>query len=120
MATDQLEVGTYNIKALQGATFQRTLLWKDENGVANDLTGYSARMKVKESTADTVAVLSLVSPTDIVLGGVAGTVVITVDDVTMAGVEENTYVYDLELVSGGGIVTRLIGGKFQVIAEVTD
>jgi hypothetical protein len=37
----------------------------------------------------------------------------------MAAVTAKTYVYDLELVSGAGVVTRLVMGTFTVRREVT-
>jgi hypothetical protein len=36
-----------------------------------------------------------------------------------AAIVAGVYVYDLELVSSGGIVTRLLQGTFTVSAEVT-
>jgi hypothetical protein len=37
----------------------------------------------------------------------------------MASVSAGKYRYDLELVSAGGVVTRLLEGVFLVTAEVT-
>lgn len=59
-----------------------------------------------------------VNPT-ILLGGTAGTVVISLTDETTADLAAGTYVYDLELNSPTGDKTRLIEGAFVVKAEVT-
>ena len=38
---------------------------------------------------------------------------------TTGGIEEGIYVYDLEMTSGGGTVTRLMEGTVTVNPEVT-
>ena len=111
---------TYNIVCDQGATFDRTLTWKDNNGNPVDLTGYTARMQVRSVVDSSVVLLSLTTANSrIVLGGVAGTVQLTVDPTVMAAVAGGQYVYDLELVSAGGSVSRLVMGTFTVRDEVT-
>lgn len=55
----------------------------------------------------------------ITLGGVAGTVVITIDAAYTADLTSGNYVYDLELTSSNGTVTRLLEGQFIVTPEVT-
>jgi hypothetical protein len=55
----------------------------------------------------------------VVLGGTAGTVVISLSDEVTADLTPATYVYDLELTSSTGDVTRLIQGAFVVDPEVT-
>jgi len=111
--------GQYNIVADQGATFTFNLHWFDPDGNAKDITGYSARMQVRQRFVSTSTVLSLVSPTDITLGGSSGSIVATVPAATMASVASGDYLYDLEMVSSNGIVTRLIKGSFTVRPEVT-
>lgn len=54
----------------------------------------------------------------ITLGGTAGTIDLTVSAEDMAAVEAGSYKYDLEMVVGES-VTKLLRGKFKVIAEVT-
>jgi hypothetical protein len=111
--------GRYNIIADQGATFTRTVYWKDENGQPIDLTGYSARMQVRTQYTATTTTLNLVSPTSISLGGGSGSVIIVVSATTMAAVAAGDYVYDLEMVASNNIVTRLLQGTFKVTPEVT-
>jgi len=111
--------GQYNIVADQGATFSRNLHWEDSSGNPIDVTGYSARMQVRERFVSATPVLSLVSPTNIALGGGSGTVVVTVSATLMAAVTAGDYVYDLEMVASNGVVTRLLQGTFKVRPEVT-
>jgi hypothetical protein len=53
------------------------------------------------------------------LGGSAGTIVINITAAQTTALTSGTYVYDLELTSGGGVVTRILEGKFVITPEVT-
>jgi hypothetical protein len=111
--------GQYNIIADQGATFSRNLHWEDSSGNPINITDYTARMQVRERFVSATTVLSLTSPTQIVLGGGSGTIVVTVSATSMASVAAGDYVYDLEMVASNGVVTRLLQGSFKVRPEVT-
>lgn len=104
----------------QGATFQYSLIWKDSAGTPVNLTGYTARMQVRRRHADEVILMGLTSDTgEITLGGSAGTIVIVASATKTAAVPAKESVYDLELVSGDGTVTRLVEGNVTVTPEVT-
>ena len=63
---------SYDITIAQGAELQHNLIWKDSAGVPIDLTGYTAKMQVRQRYASDDAVLSLSTTAGtIVLGGVA-------------------------------------------------
>jgi|LakMenE18May11ns_1017448.scaffolds.fasta_scaffold9838492_2 hypothetical protein len=109
---------TLNLNCWQGATFDYNLTWT-LNGTAVNLTGYSARMQVRETYDSTTPVISLTSGTGITLGGTAGSILLDISATTTAGVPSGQYVYDLELVTSGGYVTRLLEGNFNVDPEVT-
>ena len=113
-----MPAGTHNFTIEQGATFSRTLTWTDEDGAAIDLTGYSARMKVKYHRRDQTALLELTNGDGITLGGAAGTIIITISAADTAAIDWTEAVYDLELVSGA-VVTRLLQGTITVDQEVT-
>lgn len=102
----------------QGSTFSRTLTYEIDNTPVN-LTGYSARMQVRVDYATTTTLVSLTSGSGITLGGSAGTITFTITAAASALLPPGSWVYDLELVSGGGEVTRLIQGEFVVTPEVT-
>jgi hypothetical protein len=110
----------YDIICDQGATFNRELTWLDDTANPVNLGGYTARMQVRETVDASTALLSLTTENSrIVLGGTAGTITLTVSATDTAAVPAGEYVYDLEIVSGLGTVTRLIQGCFTVDAEVT-
>jgi hypothetical protein len=107
----------YNITAYQGATYKLDMTYKIDDTPVN-LTNYTAAMQVRETPSAETAVLSLANGTGITLGGTAGTISINVPASTMGSAEAGNYQYDLELNSAGE-VTRLLQGKFQIVAEVT-
>ena len=114
-----MTAGTYLITAEQGATFNRVLTWKNSANVLVNLTGYTARMQVREDYFSTTTALTLTTENSrIVLGGALGTITLTVPATDMAAMSAGNYVYDLELISGSN-VTRLVQGTFTVNAEVT-
>lgn len=119
-----MTAGLYDITIEAGATFRLAITWKDDAGVAINLTGYSARMQVRETyeATDTATdpILSLTSGAgDIVLGGSAGTVVVTVPAATTQKLFHSYAVYDLELEASNGVVTRLLQGNAIISREVT-
>ena len=110
--------GTYNFNAPQGQTFNETVTWK-VSGVAANLTGYTARMQGRPNVDSSEKYVDISTTSGITLGGSAGTINLTVSAVVMATVPAGRHVYDLELISSGGVVTRLLSGAFKVSAEVT-
>ena len=112
-----MSAGIYNIKADQGSTFVFKFTITTDDAAWN-LDGYSARMQVRASAQSSATILSLVSTTNISLTNL-GVVTVTVDAATMASIPSGTFVYDLEVQSSSGIVTRLLQGKFIVTPEVT-
>ena len=115
--------GLYNITCQQGATFQRQVTWTDSARDAYNLTGYTARMQVRSNVTSNTIIATLSTTAGntgtITLGGTTGTVDLLLYATNTAALTAGQYVYDLELVSGGGVVTRLLEGNFKVSAEVT-
>ena len=112
--------GNYNITTEQGSTFTLQFdITINGTKMTSGLSGYSARMQVRSSASASTAVLDLVSPTNITLNTTTGLITVTVSAAQMAAVTAGKYVYDFELVSSGGIVSKPIKGKFIVLAEVT-
>lgn len=110
---------TYRIEARQGQTFRRIFTWKIDGSPVN-LTGSTARMEVRTKPSASSVVLT--ATPFITLGGAAGTVDINIPANTLAAIAprsgNSSYVYDLEIVTGG-TVTTLLAGKFIVEPEVT-
>lgn len=110
--------GELDLDCYQGANFDYSLTWTVAGSAVN-LTGYSSRMQVRQYADSTATVLSLVNGTGITLGGTAGTIALSAVATATSAIEAGQYVYDLEMVSGAGYVTRLVEGTFTVTPEVT-
>jgi hypothetical protein len=111
--------GTYNFTINQGETISRKITWQP-GGTPQDITGYSARMHVRRTKEDVDTVIELTDANGrLVLGGSAGTITVTLSDTESSAIEALDYVYDLELISPGGVVKRLLEGPFEVTREVT-
>lgn len=129
--------------AYQGETWSFVYTKRDSSGAAVSLTGYTARMSIKDAYNGALeAYFSTGSDADggtITLGGAAGTVTLSMtaaqsaalagelnalSSVLLRGERDTTkpsatYLYDLELISGAGVVTRELEGRFVVRREVT-
>lgn len=111
--------GTYKITCDQGATFERVFTIKDGNGDPLNLTGYTARMQVRpEIDSDEVLVELTTQNGRIALGGAEGTIALSLDAATTAEIDKDG-VYDLEIISAGGEVHRVLKGRFVLDPEVT-
>lgn len=86
-----------------------------------NLAGYEARMQVRANlaAADTILDLTTDPGGGITLGGSEGVITITVDAADTAALNFTSAVYDLELLSPTGVVTRLMEGKVTLKKEVT-
>jgi tRNA threonylcarbamoyladenosine modification (KEOPS) complex Pcc1 subunit len=116
-----MSAGLYTLTIEQGATLNLVLTYKDSSGNLVNLTGYTARMSLRATFDAAAAILSLTTENSrISLGGAAGTITLTISATdTAALTAPQSGVYDLELVSGSAVVTRLIQGTFTVTPEAT-
>lgn len=114
------KAGTLHLTIEQGATFDPVLTWGDQAGVPIDLTGYSARMQIR-ATVESAAIIHEATTVNgqIVLGGAAGTVTFAIPATATELFTFDEAVYDLEVESAGGHVTRLVEGVVYLSPEVT-
>lgn len=110
--------GKYNIVCPQGSTYVQQFTYSIDNDPV-DLTGYDARMQVREKYVSKTAIVSLDTDSGITLGGASGTIDVEISSGVTELIVAKDYVYDLELISPSNTVTRLIEGKFIVTPEVT-
>jgi predicted MFS family arabinose efflux permease len=114
-----MAAGTLDFTIEQGATFNLLLTWKIDNVPVN-LTNWTARLQARVDVEDTETVLTLTTENGgITLGGALGTISLDRTATQTALLPAGTYVYDLELISGVGAVTRLVQGELDISAEVT-
>lgn len=110
-----------NLIMRRGATFSVVLTWRDEAGVLVDLTGYTAEMDVRTMPVETAAQLITLTTGNsrIALGGVAGSITLTVASVDTAALAAQTGWYDLVMTSGAGTVTTLFEGVVAIGERVS-
>lgn len=105
-----------------GDTFDEPgIQWLDQNGSAHDLTGYTAKMEVRDS-AGTVVLTLQDSDGSLTIVAATGTVDFSATAAQMTAgtlVEGQVYAFDLQ-VTDGTIIRTLVGGKFWVDAEITE
>lgn len=123
--------GNYNITCQQGSTFTRLIqieqpdLTVDPTGQtfeSFDLTGYQARMQVRRTIDSANFLLNLttengaltINPSE----GQDNVIFIDVSASVTASVATSG-VYDLEIISSDGVVSRVLQGVFQLSPEVT-
>jgi len=113
--------GILNININQGTDFPLGITWEDTAAGPIDITDYTAKMQVKKQANMCSEALISLDDTNgggIVLGGVAGTIDISITaDVNI--LTAGSYHYDLELTEPGGSKFKLIRGTFNVISGVT-
>jgi hypothetical protein len=115
-----MAAGRLNLFIEQGSTFTYTLTLNDESGVAVDLEGYTARMQMRRTVQSSDVLLELTTANGrIVLTPATGSITLEVDAVTTAALSFPSAVYDLEIESEGGQVTRLLQGGVTLSKEVT-
>lgn len=101
----------------QGRSWSHSFTYYGSDGLAVDLTGYSALMKVKAVPGGST-ILTSASTITITLGGSAGTIALSVTAANMAGLTPGCYLHEIELTSGAGTTTDLIEGEFWVNPEI--
>lgn len=106
--------GKYNIVADQGATFNLNFTVATDD-IPWDLTSYTFAMQVRRSSNNANTLLNITSATM----NSSGEVSVTVSATTMNTVPPGRWVYDIELTSSSGTVTRILEGRFIVKAQVT-
>jgi hypothetical protein len=114
--------GECNFEEEQGDNFYVPLVWMDENEKRVPLTGYTARMQLRASADSEEIVLELNTENDrIVIDDTEDeeTILLQITAEDMAAIPAGTYKYDLEMVNGDDFTTKIIKGKFKVVAEVT-
>lgn len=114
-----MQPGSLDFLMPKGSTFSRTLTWKVSGSPVN-LTNYTARMQARTSHISGTVVLDLTTANSkITLGGAAGTITLSLTATETAAITAQSLSYDLELVSAGGVVTRLVEGQIVLTPEVT-
>jgi hypothetical protein len=104
----------------QGGKFEYTLLVKN-NGVIQNLTGWSAKLQIREARDESLPVLAAWTSAggQITFNAVAGLVLIDVTGTLTAAYTWERGAYDLVLTDGSGAPYRAMQGNVRVSRRVT-
>lgn len=114
-----MALSTYDILAEQGSNYLTTITYTDDDGDPVNLTGYTARMQVRKFASSPIPFLTLTSSSGLSITAGTGVIGMAITAAALSAVPAGSYKYDLEIVSGAGQVTKLLGGDFEIQAEVT-
>ena len=134
-----MAAGRYSFVIEQGATTDFEVIYNDSTGNPIDLTGYSARMSIRQSQISTsqlyITLSSSLGPcgTGLNLSGsvsaqgfpkplTSGSVGVYISAYSSSQLSFHEGYYDLELMSGSGdctTVTRLLMGAVRLSNEIT-
>lgn len=103
-----------NLQIDQGSTYNTTLSLTDSNDEAMDLTGYTGASQMRKHFTSSNSVSF-----DVTLGGTSGSVILSLSANSTANVVAGRYVYDVEITSPSGVVTRVVEGLVTVTPNVT-
>lgn len=115
-----MAAGEHNFTIEQGTTHRMTFLWEDSNGVPINLTGYTARMQARKGyNASDVLFDASTANGMITLTPATGEVLIVLPESVTSTFKWPQALYDIELTSSDGTVTRLLQGSIDISREVT-
>jgi hypothetical protein len=113
-------VASHDLTIPAGATYSQTLNWKTGSPAAFvNTTNFTARMQLRTSYSAASASLELTTANGRITLTNAGVITLLLTATETAALAAGRYVYDLEMVSSGGQVTRLLEGVVTVSPEVT-
>lgn len=99
----------------QGATYSSVITVKDDQGAAQNLVGYSARSMMRKSYYTSSKKEFVVTVSD----PQSGQITMSMSAANTANITAGRYVYDVEIESGTGDVTRIFEGIVTVLPNVT-
>ena len=115
-----MAAGALDLFVEQGSTFSYNLTLTDQVGTPLNLTGYTARMQMRRAVQSQDVLISLTTENGrLTITPLTGQIAINIEATATAALSFQTAVYDLEIQSDGGIVTRIIQGRVTLSPEVT-
>lgn len=102
-----------NITADQGSNFNTTVDVTDTNGQSVDLTSYTIRGQIRKTYSSSTAIDFATTKNS------TGQIGLSLTASQTGAMKSGRYVYDVEIVSSAGVVTRVIEGQFEITPRVT-
>lgn len=105
------------LRIKQGDTFHLEILWNDSEGTPVDMTGCSARMQLRRTPGGPLLLDMSTDNGRIALA--AGSFTFDVDAQAMQRLSAPDGVFDLQVEYPDGRIATILGGKFELIQDVT-
>jgi hypothetical protein len=103
-----------NLVIDQGSSFSATIDVANGDGTVFNLTGYTVAAQMRKNYTSSVAVTF--SSTH---NGVGGGITLSLLPAQTATIEPGRYLYDVEITSSGGSITRVVEGMVTVTPGMT-
>lgn len=114
--------GQNDIKILQGSNYSFVLLLREEDNSVVVLTGFDARMQIRERIASSKVLYSTDTgdaSSDLTVIGAEGKIELKISAETTAAFNFRKAIYDLEVYDASGNVYRIVQGGVTLSPEVT-
>lgn len=108
----------FNIAYYQGDRYEFVIRPKDNAGQPFNLSGYSGLFTVATTRGNTTAIVGTAQSASV--NANAGTVTCVIQPSFGQTLTGNSYVYDVEISSGGSNVYTLVTGNINVTRDITN
>jgi hypothetical protein len=103
-----------NLVIDQGTSFSATIDVTDTSGAVYNLTGYTTAAQMRKNYNSSTAVTFSTSH-----NGIFGAITLILSATNTVSLEPGRYLYDVEITSANGTVTRVVEGIVTVTAGMT-
>jgi hypothetical protein len=115
-----MAAGVHNFTIEQGTTVSMSFAYQTSTGAVISLVGYTARMQARETVSTASTFIDATTENgQLSINGAGGIVTLSLSATVTAALDFRTAVYDLELISSAGVVTRMVQGTITLSREVT-
>ena len=115
-----MSAGRHDIEIEQGSDFVLNILYQDTNDDVLDLSTYTARMHLRESSDSSSTLIELTNGNGrITLGQSDPNIILELTAGDTASLDFDYAFYDLEVVSSSATVSKVLRGSVKLIREFT-
>lgn len=120
-----MTAGIYDVTIEQGADFSKTLTIKNPDGTVVNFTGWAVRSQIRKKPRDVEIVAAFTTTfngpaTDGKINwSLTAVASDDIDNSRAVNFDPLEYFYDMEIISPGGIVTRILQGSCLIVPNVT-
>lgn len=118
-----MSAGKLDLPLEDGVDLPVHLVCTDDDGVVQDLTGYTSLMQVRRAPGSAVLLEKSTGDASITLGGALGTIDFTLSAAQVTALlpaaARGAY-WDIFITSAGGVETKLLMGQVVIAPKITE